>query len=143
MYDNEKKNIEETKSNNILLKYRMMIIFISFVVCFYYLIKYIFIKISSKQQKIIKKFFSKYDIIGIFIGWSISSSSRDFSKSVIDNLIMPLFGPLHKDKTWKSPTVIGPFSFYFGNLISEMLHVIFTIIFVFIIYHFLTIKKII
>ena len=143
MFNTDENKLKDLNNNSFFGKYKMMIIFITFLLGFYYLMKFIFMQISFNQKKIIKNFFSKYDIIGIFIGWSISTAGRDFSKSVIDNLIMPLFGPLHKDKTWKSATKIGPFNFYFGNLISEMLNVIFTIIFIFIIYRFLSIKKVI
>lgn len=135
--------LENKKIFNIIDEYRMMLIFLGFIVIFYYLMKFLFLQISFNQKRIIKNFFSKYDIIGIFIGWSISSTGRDFLKSFIDNLIMPLFGPLNKDKAWNSPTKIGPFYFNFGNIISEMLNVIFTIIFVFIIYRILSVKKVI
>ncbi len=138
--ENDNKTIN---NNSFFEKYRMMIIFFGFIIIFYYLMKFIFLQISFEQKRIIKNFFSKYDIIGIFIGWTISSTGRDFSKSVIDNIIMPFFGPLNEDKNWNSPTKIGPFNFNFGNVISEMINVIFTIIFIFIIYRILSIKRVI
>ncbi len=69
MYIGSMYNILENKKFfNIIDEYRMMFIFLGFIVIFYYLMKFLFLQISFNQKRIIKNFFSKYDIIGIFIG---------------------------------------------------------------------------
>ena len=123
----------EITSNNYIM------IFILFFVLFliFYVAKKFFNNINQNQKKNLKKFLSTYDILGIFIGWTISSAGRDLSTSVINNIIMPILSPVFNYGNWKEPTIIGPFTFNFGYLISELINFLFTVSLVYFIYLFI------
>lgn len=98
-------------------------------------------KIGGNQKKQLMKFFSTYDILGIFIGWSISSAGRDLSTSLIESIIMPIISPMFKYGDWKTPTIIGPFTFYFGNLIKELINFLLTVAVIYGVYLFVAKHK--
>tara|TARA_B000000557_G_scaffold242925_1_gene223499 strand:+ start:178 stop:642 length:465 start_codon:yes stop_codon:yes gene_type:complete len=130
---------EIIKSNNYIML--LILLFVLFLI--FYVAKKFFNNINRNQKKNLKKFLSTYDILGIFIGWTISSAGRDLSSSVIDNIIMPLLSPVFNYGDWKESTTIGPFSFNFGQLISELINFLFTVVFVYFVYLFIMNNKMI
>ena len=130
---------EVIKSNNYIMIF--ILLFVLFLI--FYVAKKFFNNINRNQKKNLKKFLSTYDILGIFIGWTISSAGRDLSNSVVDNIIMSFLSPVFNYGDWKKPTTIGPFSFHFGHLISELINFLFTVILVYFIYLFIMNNKMI
>ena len=125
------------KSNNYIMLF--ILFFVLFLI--FYVAKKFFNNINRNHKKNLKKFLSTYDILGIFIGWTISSAGRDLSSSVIDNIIMPFLSPVFNYGDWKESTTIGPFSFHFGHLISELINFLFTVVLVYFIYLFIMNNK--
>jgi len=131
--ENIDSEITSIRSNNYIMLF--ILFFVLFLI--FYVAKKLFNNINRGQKKNLKKFLSTYDILGIFIGWTISSAGRDLSGSVFDNVIMSFLSPVFNYGDWKEPTTIGPFRFHFGHLISELINFLFTVILVYFIYLFI------
>ena len=77
---------------------------------------------------LVKDFFAflkEYNVVALAIAFVMGTSTDTLVKSLVNNLFMPLLGPLFVADSWRdSVWNIGPFHFGFGAFFADFLHFI-------------------
>lgn len=70
-----------------------------------------------------KDFLKEYKITGLAIAFIIGGAAVALVKSIVDNVIMPLIGPLIPGGEWQSAVWnIGPFAFGWGPFLAALIN---------------------
>ena len=71
----------------------------------------------------IDSFLANFSIIGLAIGSVIGLSASSLSKAFVQDIIMPLFGPILGFDRWQNYRLkIGIFNFGIGNFLAELIY---------------------
>jgi large-conductance mechanosensitive channel len=83
--------------------------------------------VNSSEK--IKKFIHDNSFASITIGFLIAHSGVGLIESIINGFIMQLFQPLLGGVSWEDHNlIIGPFTFLWGEILSNSIHMFFVII---------------
>ena len=89
----------------------------------------------KKEKKYFIDFLSNFEIIGLTIASILGLSISVFSKTFIDQIIMPLLEPFLEVRNWKNYKInIGNSTLGIGLLFSDLIYLLFIILLMFIIY---------
>lgn len=70
-----------------------------------------------------KGFLKEYKITGLAIAFIIGGAAVVLVKSLVDNIVMPLIGPLISGGEWQSAIWnIGPFAFGWGLFLAALIN---------------------
>ena len=70
-----------------------------------------------------KDFLKEYKIVGLAIAFIIGGAAVALVKSLVDNIVMPLVGPLIPGGEWQSAIwAIGPFVFGWGPFLAAAIN---------------------
>lgn len=79
-------------------------------------------------------FLKEYKIIGLAIAFVIGVAANQLVKSLVDNIVMPLIGPLIPGGEWKEAILtLGPFALSWGKFVSDLIYFIIVALVIFII----------
>ncbi|MBD3398584.1 large conductance mechanosensitive channel protein MscL [Candidatus Micrarchaeota archaeon] len=82
----------------------------------------------------IMEFLKEYKVIGLAVAFIIGAATNDLVKSLVDNVFMPLVGPLIPGGGWETATVaLGPVVIRWGPFLSSLIYFIIIAIVVFLI----------
>ena len=80
-------------------------------------------KIFENDRMPIDNFLANFSIIGLAIGSVIGLSASSLSKAFVQDIIMPLFGPILGFDRWQNYRLkIGIFNFGVGNFLAELIY---------------------
>jgi large conductance mechanosensitive channel len=80
------------------------------------------------------EFLKEYKIIGLAIAFVIGVAANQLVKSLVDNIVMPLIGPLIPGGEWKEAIwTLGPFALSWGKFVSDLIYFIIVALVIFII----------
>ena len=70
-------------------------------------------------------FLKEYNIVGVALAFVLGTASNTLVKSLVDNIIMPLFDPLLTGAAWREAVLeVGPFSLKWGAFLADSLQFI-------------------
>ena len=80
-------------------------------------------KLFDNDRMPIDNFLANFSIIGLAIGSVIGLSASSLSKAFVQDIIMPLFGPILGFDRWQNYRLkIGIFNFGVGNFLAELIY---------------------
>lgn len=92
-------------------------------------------KFIKKEKKYFIDFLSNFEIIGLTIASILGLSIATFSKTFIEQIIMPLLEPLLEVTNWKNLKInIGSSTLGIGLVFSDLIYVLFIAFIMFITY---------
>ena len=92
-------------------------------------------KFIKKEKKYFIDFLSNFEIIGLTIASILGLSIAAFSKTFIEQIIMPLLEPLLEVTNWKNLKInIGSSTLGIGLVFSDLIYVLFIAFIMFITY---------
>ena len=92
-------------------------------------------KFIKKEKKYFIDFLSNFEIIGLTIASILGLSIATFSKTFIEQIIMPLLEPLLEVTNWKNLKInIGTSTLGIGLVFSDLIYVLFIAFIMFITY---------
>ena len=79
----------------------------------------------------IKAFIKRHSFVSLAIGFLLAHTGAKFLESIVEGVIMPLFNPLLGGVDWNIHYLnVGPFSFLWGPIVSDGIHLLAVIIIV-------------
>jgi large-conductance mechanosensitive channel len=92
-------------------------------------------KFIKKEKKYFIDFLSNFEIIGLTIASILGLSIATFSKTFIEQIIMPLLEPLLEVTNWKNLKInIGSSTLGIGLVFSDLIYILFIAFIMFITY---------
>ncbi len=80
------------------------------------------------------EFLKEYKVIGLAIAFVIGIASKDFIKSLVDNIIMPIITPFIPEGAWETATFsLGPIIIKWGAFLGALINFVIIALVVFII----------
>lgn len=68
-------------------------------------------------------FIKEYNVVGLAIAFVMGAASNSLAKSLVEDMVMPLFNPLLSGIAWQEAVLqLGPISLRWGAFLSELLH---------------------
>jgi large conductance mechanosensitive channel len=72
-----------------------------------------------------KDFLKEYKVMGLAIAFIMALAANTLVKSLVDNIIMPLVGPLIPGGIWQTAVwTIGPFAIGWGPFLAALINFI-------------------
>ena len=80
------------------------------------------------------EFLKAYKVIGLAIAFVIGLASKDFIKSLVDNIIMPIITPFIPKGAWETATFsLGPIVIKWGAFLGALIYFVIIALVVFVV----------